>query len=98
MSRSLVGRMALAALLPVLGVSLLMLRSNHSKQDGPPQPTATVQGDESRHFDTLPEGVEVGRPQKGVGWVFGRLVGVADAPGTSNHAPYTARPRIPPTR
>jgi hypothetical protein len=35
-----------------------------------------------------PSDAELANGNQGVGWVFGRMIGVADAPGSPNHAPF----------
>jgi len=38
--------------------------------------------------DWHPSDSELANGDKGVGWVFGRMIGVADAPGSPKHSPF----------
>ncbi|MDA1052391.1 MAG: hypothetical protein O3C40_18180 [Planctomycetota bacterium] len=40
--------------------------------------------------DWVPTDAELGNRNQGVGWVFGRMIGAADAPGSPNHSPFGA--------
>ena len=41
----------------------------------------------------LPSDAELVRDNEGVGWVFGRMIGAAEAPGSPNSSPFGGTPQ-----
>jgi hypothetical protein len=88
-----------AGLMPLAGLLLLsVLACVLLFQPKPPAsvtpPAANATATQSVHdpdynpYTTLPPDLDPDKSQGGVGWVFGRLVGVAAAPGTGSPTPY----------
>ncbi len=61
------------------------------------QPSLTLEskaGQRDTTTEWTPSEAELAKDNKGVGWVFGRVMGVADAPGSLNHSPFVGAPPV----
>lgn len=93
-------RIPLLMIVSLVGLlaSLAFLRRESARYVPVNLPTSDLSVTRSVHdrdytpYATLPSDVAPHESQEGVGWVFGRIIGVADAPGNGNHPPYRTAP------
>jgi hypothetical protein len=81
----LIGKIAI-----VLVASLIAYRRCESRRDGKLESQASANAPKAEWIPTEAEMANGNRG--GVGWVFGRMTGVAEAPGSLNHSPFRASP------
>jgi hypothetical protein len=92
-------RISVFTLVVLLGFQAFKSLLQHQPADSVDQPSSNAAVTRSVHdhdytpYVTLPPDLDPDRSQDGVGWVFGRLIGVAEAPGSGSHAPYRNRPK-----
>jgi len=65
----------------------ITLRRHHGVDRADNVATPAAESVVNHPADTLPAGFDPRRENKGVGWVFGRLSGIADAPGSWQQMP-----------
>ena len=75
------------AIVIVLVASLIAYRRCESHRDVKIQNTASGSASEA---EWVPTKAELANQNQGVGCVFGRMIGVSDAPGSPNHSPFGA--------
>ncbi|MBP88532.1 MAG: hypothetical protein CMJ64_17755 [Planctomycetaceae bacterium] len=56
------------------------------QEESPAIQDQAINSDDSSEW--IPSEAELANGNQGVGWVFGRMTGVADSPGGPNHSPF----------
>jgi len=77
----------IGAIAIVLIASLIGYRCCESHRDAKIESTASANSAEA---EWIPTEADLANRSQGVGWVFGRMIGVSDAPGSPNHSPFGA--------